>query len=259
MSALAETLELLYTARHRFRTIAAGLRYRYRPALVQEGWNRWVARQAPGSVADLRSGEGGPGSAAEQKHLPDSTEALQLWRVWWDKPARWRHEVDLPDAGKVHIWVIDGGRWWFYDSGEGTIHSHDMNERRAGRKRAPPSAPAVTDAKQAATQMAFVDPSVLLSSHDLEVVGRTVHAGREAIAVRARPRAEREPAVDPAFWAGADTYQLLVDSERGVLLHYAASFRDTEYAAVSVERVIFDQAIDETLFAQPTGPAALAF
>lgn len=258
MSALAETLELLYTARHRFRTIAAGLRYRYEPALLQEGWNRWLGRQAPGSVSALRPAEAGASLPAELERLPESAEALQLWRVWWDRPARWREEIHLPDAGKVHIHVINGETWWFYDSHAGIIQSNAMDERQAGRKRSKPSAPAVTDANQAAAHMAFLDPSVLLASHDLEVLGRAVHAGREAIAVCARPRREREPAVDPGFWTGADSYQLLVDIERGILLRYAASFRDTEYADVSVESVTFDQPIQESLFAPPTGPAGSA-
>jgi len=255
MSALSETLELLYSARQRFQTIAADLRYRYRPALLQEGWNRWQRRQAPGSVSVLRPAEVETDLPVELERLPESAEALQLWRVWWDRPARWRQEIHLP-PGEVNIQVIDGERWWFYNSREGIVQSNAMIERKAGRKASKSGAPAVTNANHAAAQMTFLDPSALLASHDLEVVGRAVHAGREAIAVRARPREDRDPAVDPGFWASADAYQLLVDAERGVLLRYAASFRDTEYAIVSIESVIFDQSIDESLFAPPTGPAA---
>jgi outer membrane lipoprotein-sorting protein len=150
------------------------------------------------------------------------------------QPSRWRAEVDLPSEGVTRLQVTDGPRWWLYDPRRGV-------ETNAAAAR-PESSPRPIEA---ATADAF-DPAPVIPTLWLEPRGPTRQAGRSTIRVRGVPR---EGAGDPVRWPGADEYELLVDADRGVLLRFAASLEGEEFAAIELERVVFDEELPDTLFA----------
>jgi hypothetical protein len=94
----------------------------------------------------------------------------------------------------------------------------------------------------------LLDPSFLLTSHDLQPIANVSHAEREAVQVRAIYQKGKNRLHEAFFWATADTLDLLVDREYGILLRYAALFNGREYAVSSVEQVTFDEPIPESVF-----------
>ncbi|MFN2543624.1 MAG: hypothetical protein ABR600_03495 [Actinomycetota bacterium] len=86
-------------------------------------------------------------------------------------------------------------------------------------------------------QCAF-DPNVVIPELWLEPVGRTRVAGREAIAVRATPRATTHDYF--VLPMRADRYELAVDGERGVLLRLKCLVNGNEALVYEVERIAFD-------------------
>jgi outer membrane lipoprotein-sorting protein len=93
----------------------------------------------------------------------------------------------------------------------------------------------VTEANKAAMEMAFLDPSFLLGSHELLQVEEATYDGHRVHIFRAHPRADREAAIDALFWSSADMYDLLVDAELGILLTYTAHLHNHPFAKVVVE------------------------
>jgi hypothetical protein len=81
------------------------------------------------------------------------------------------------------------------------------------------------------------------------VGGTTVWAGREAVRLVGVPR-ERwdwEWEADPLSW-GADEYEVLVDTERGVLLRCASRLGGEDFDALEVEEIYFDERFGEDVF-----------
>jgi hypothetical protein len=78
------------------------------------------------------------------------------------------------------------------------------------------------------------------------ILGRTMHAGRHAIRVEARPspRAEVFPESGPGAWP----QELLVDAERGVLLRSAGLLDGEPFAVSEVLSVAFDETLPDELF-----------
>jgi outer membrane lipoprotein-sorting protein len=242
---LSELLELLYTARNRFSTIQVSWRYWYRPDLMSAAQDKWMAEQPPVSVAVLSSI-----SAKETgSETQDEMGRVIRRRVWWQKPSFWRREEH---AKATIITIIHEDDFWSFSSARNRLYTNVMpdegpshpNIRRVSRRKGEH----FPDLEQEIKDVPIVDPSFLLATHELQRMESTVFAGREAVRVRGVFRKGRDLGWEPRFWGFADEHEFLVDEERGILLRYAARFKQQDFAVASVEQVIFDEPIPESVF-----------
>jgi hypothetical protein len=234
---LRDLVELLYTAQRRFSSIQIAWTYSYDVNMMNAVQERWAAMNPPGSVATLTS-----------TATPESQQLDIHRRLWWQKPGCWREESRMGER-QGSITILCNDRWWSYSPGESVLFTNvlpldqwtklDIRNVREGH------APAVDDLLDGAQ---LLDPAFLLSSHDLQPVGETTHAGREAVQVRATYQKGKSRLHEAFFWAAADALDLLVDREYGILLRYAALYDWHEYAVSSVEHVTYDEPIPETMF-----------
>ena len=103
------------------------------------------------------------------------------------------------------------------------------------------------DAEYAIIAQTRLDPSWLISALWMEPAGRTIHAGRDTIRVRAEPVDDDD--IRWYAWKGADEFELLVDAERGTLLRIGARERGAEFAGIDVTSIEFDSPIPDSVFA----------
>jgi hypothetical protein len=102
MDELGELLELLYTARRRFRTARGVLLHRRSHRLTMEAMKREQARQprpgGGGSFQIMLATAGG-----DEPEPPDVHE--ERTRFWWDPPDRLREEVasETPPAPRCSV------------------------------------------------------------------------------------------------------------------------------------------------------------
>lgn len=167
------------------------------------------------------------------------------WRLWLVPPGRGRAEFAL--GTEMLTVVVDGDRWWSW--------SPLLGPRAGGTSMKVAMGPGLT----------LVEPRRLLPwLEGLTTVGRRNVAGREGIAVQARP-------VDPEvrgrlqdeeietmrgvsadlplceLGEGADDYELVVDSEIGVLLRSEARLDRQAFRIIEVDELAFDESIDAGL------------
>ena len=109
------------------------------------------------------------------------------------------------------------------------------------------------DAEYAIIAQTPLDPSWLISALWMEPAGRTIHAGREAIRVRAEPVDDDD--IRWYAWSSADEFELLVDAERGTLLRIGARERGAEFAGIEVTSIEFDSPIPDAVFAFSPPPS----
>jgi len=84
---------------------------------------------------------------------------------------------------------------------------------------------------------------------DLTVESPVKWAGREAVRLVGVPgeRCDWERDPDPLHW-GADEYEVVVDTERGVLLRCASRLGGEDFDALEVEEIYFDERFGEDVF-----------
>jgi hypothetical protein len=82
---------------------------------------------------------------------------------------------------------------------------------------------------------------------ELSVEGETRKAGREAIRLVGVPVEEWDRFPEPLWW-GADEYEFLVDSERGVLLRCSSRLNGEDFDAPEVEEIRFDERFGQEVF-----------
>jgi hypothetical protein len=87
-----------------------------------------------------------------------------------------------------------------------------------------------------------------LCALDLRVEGNTRQTGREAIRMVGVPVEEWDHFPEPLWW-GADEYEVLVDSERGVLLRCASRLNGEDFDALEAEEIHFDERFSRDVFA----------
>lgn len=237
MQTISTLLDLLYSARDRIESIQATYRYTYRPGVMDA------------SVTNRRQDEPTRITPAPTDAKPSQRTAEVLWRVWWEKPSRWRYE-QRHDGFPPMVSIINGKQWWYLSS-TGDVASHRSAVDAPSFSMHAPLSPNLTDIDYAVNEVMFLDPSPLLGSHVFEIVGQTHHLGRDAIRVRAVRRRGRAVIVDPLFWEHADGHELLVDRERGILLRYDSWIGDMVYATASATEVVFDMPLSHELFAVP--------
>jgi outer membrane lipoprotein-sorting protein len=213
---LGEVLELMTRAGSSFRTVRATVRRWQHRERFERAYGRYL-EAARGSVAVVSF------SDEDDQVPPEEWEVVE--RLWWERPNRMRRESEST------VTVTDGASGTHYVPGFGSV----VHELEHGQAAEPPDP--------------LFDPVALLASADLELLGRTVAAGREAIRVRALPRSGDEDWAD--FWGmtgGADEYELLVDAERGVLLRTEARLEGEPVGVTELLEVAFDEQFPEGTF-----------
>ncbi len=207
--------ELMRTSRERWGTVRATLRYWEDTVMAREAM-RVLIPQAP---------------PAGQEGEPRSEVAVR--RVWTRKPYRWRLEFEGSEGANVFV----GDLAWSDPT------SSPPNASR--RPRAEPSPDALALEAMDATVARTFDPRILLEDLFItRVLGRTEHAGREAMRILALD----ECGPNSLLGYGADDYELLVDAERGVLLRSAARTGGEEFQVTEILDIAFDEDLPEEIF-----------
>lgn len=225
MSELRDLLEMLYNAHRRFQTIHVVWHYRYDVAVMQAIQERYVAQESGFSPLVSRSG------------LVESPDIMQIQHeLWWRKPDAWR----LADTmqGRTRIYSRTHDDFWTMSSADGRVVHHNTSDVRHG----------FSELEDLLQHAQLLSPAFLLASHELQLQGETIFAGRPALEVRARYEQNKTSLHEDFFWATADEYRLLVDAKAGILLRYAAVVDGQEYAVSTVETVIFDHPIPDAIF-----------
>lgn len=164
----------------------------------------------------------------------DQMEFEQTWRVWHERPNRWRQEIEPSDGSGTEYEVVDGNAFWSYSPRDGARHAI-VQGGQFGPK----------------FEIAHVfDPGVShleLDALELRSAGRTQVAGREAIRVQAVKPGGWDYPPEPLWW-GADDYELLVDAERGVILSLASRIDGRAFDVTEVLTAAFDEAFPKDTF-----------
>ena len=240
---LGDLLELLYTAHNRFFSIQVTWQYGYRVDIMNEALEKWAAQYPPGSVSALKS--------KSAQGTQNENEMKIRWRVWWQKPSCWRDEDQIEGQGTTTR-IFCEGRWWSFNSASRKLYTNVVPQEKSPHLRIhdskSPTGARFTHLEDVINEVPLLDPSFLLASHDLQPMESTVYAEQDAVRVRAVFRKGKDVARDPFFWGAADEYELLVAKEQGILLRYAAKLRGQEFAIASVDHVVFDEPIPESVF-----------
>lgn len=232
---LSKTLELLYSAHHSFSSVKLEWIYQHHVKTLRE-----MLSGANGNTSARRIEDGASPAADEQ-------EWGKTWsRVWWQKPDRFREESGKSEQLKS-VLVLNQGRSL-------------MTYPQVGRffKKAVPTGSSSffvpeRDSsvlpEEYAYRYAMLYPAFLLASHDFQFVELTEHLGREALRVYAAYRTGADVCTQESFfWESPYRYELLVDSERGILLEYALRKDEQIVAVASVKDIVIDEPFDDALF-----------
>ena len=229
MDTVGDVLELLHGARDRFTTLRAAVRVWHHVGRLNEAMSRWARTQTPGSVSVLTGKDTGSGH-------PEATSYQGTSHLWLQKPSRSRYEVDREQSEGASIKIVDGPLWWYYDPRRGAQTNEGAGEEHQG-----------SSGTGEHPYSELFDPSAVIPSISIEVTGRSMHAGREVIMVRALPR-ESTHYGPWELWPGADGYELRVDAQRGALLRAAARIDGEEFTFKEITSVVFDEALPDELF-----------
>lgn len=251
-----QVLDLISSAAERYDTVRAAIRYRG-DGLV----HREIRESIPRTQAGRRAFGISPREAAEAmrrpaRHPEPGGPFGCRTRAWHADEFHWRLEADLP-GGRVDISGSSGrtrsgvplpgpqytGRFWSHRAGPGA------------REDDPPWYTLATDHYW--TFYALRTDEICGISGELSPLGLTVEgpvtwAGREAWRLTGVPGAGWDWGwdPDPLHW-GADEYEVLVDTERGVILRCASRLRGEDLDALEIEEIHFDEPLPEGVSTAP--------
>lgn len=236
MSELGELLELLYSARHSFRTARGAIRQRYSWRLTQEVAKRENARR--------RGGAAGGGSLQVMLFSSRRTEGEepppdlheQQTRFWFEPPDRLREESESQHSS--HTTVIDGDLWWTYTPEWGSTSNVGLSEEEAAEA-------GTRGGGESFRQL--LDPSALLAVLEID----EIEIEGDRLLVRARPRDDLDDFhrhTQLHVSAGADRIDLVVDRERGAVLRIAAYLEGAELSVTELEELAFDETFPDGTF-----------
>lgn len=221
----------MYGAPGRFTTARATIREWRDEATADE-----VRERSSGTGAHSRS-LGSPG----EPRMPAASrreDFERTWRVWHERPYRWRQEIEPSDGTGTEYRVVDGDAFWYYNPQHEARHAIATRSEFGG-------------GFGPEFEIAHVfDPGVPhleLEELELRSAGRVRQAGREAIRVEATKPGEWDYPPEP-LWLGADDYELVVDAERGVILRLASRLGGQAFDVTEVLDIHFDETFPEGTF-----------
>jgi hypothetical protein len=233
---LNDLVLLLYKAHDSFTTLDIEWSYQYDVKMMGVALQRYEAMESPGSVAMLTVTDSSAATVAQ----PQTHHSHQ--HLWWQQPDSVRLE-----QGVSTIINYKGNVWGYYPRGS-LLQTSLLPLEQWSR---PGLTVRYIDPDQTADPLqgySLLDPSFLLATHLLEIIGETTYLDRMAVQVRATYRKNRESIVEEFFWCTADHYNLIVDKERGILLRYAGVIDGVEYAVSEVQQIAFDEPIPPETF-----------
>jgi hypothetical protein len=220
---LGELLLLMTRAHRSFATLRGEVRTWRHNERSRQAWTREQEGRSNGSSQVSFSFV----AEADAPSIPAESE--EHTRLWLARPDRLREE--WTDGADVSTLVKVGATWWSLGP-HGAMTNDGSPEMGHGSRIDRP----------------LLDPAELLSWRDLELAGRTEHAGREAIRVvsQASPRAAflDEAGGHYGHWP----QELLVDAERGVLLRIVSLLGEQPFAISEFTSIAFDEDIPEDVF-----------
>jgi len=228
---LGEFLKLLYSARNRFDTVQMEWVYAYDVTMLQEIFDNQndesrTLLKAVDSKRVILPGDHANFSFVHQKLLLHKQHFL-----------RYERRVD---EGEPTIRIIADKRDW-------NITSSNRNKRYVQYfERDHPIN--VMDEIIELQISELLDPSFLLSGHDISVIGEKRFLNREVVWAHVSPRKGKDYGRESYFWHSTNEIEMLVDKRRGTLLHYVLKLNASEFAYSAVSKIIFDASISESAF-----------
>jgi outer membrane lipoprotein-sorting protein len=218
VSELGNLLELIYGAGDRWRTVRLTIREWQHPGRVRAAIERLNTQQASGGRSQMMSF--GPA------HGPEPEEFEHIVRIWLDGD-RAREEREGPHA-YPSLGVRDGTRWWQYSNEYGASSNESEPEVGTGI------------GEQA---LGLLEPAHVLGALRLHPPGETEAAGRPALVAAAEPRGRDRNGTFSLhrLGLGADAYELVFDSERGVLLRTTSLLDGLPLTVTEVTEIAFDE------------------
>ncbi|MDP9458164.1 MAG: hypothetical protein CYG60_02405 [Actinobacteria bacterium] len=242
--ALPNLRHLLFGAPDRYRTVRATVRVATNGTLASQTAKRFHDHASErGMIYHLYSRERVSSKEDEPVGIPpdhfswiwDIGDSENTVRIWYEKPDRWREEVERQGDPQTFYSVADGGLRWVYDPPERVFHTSD---NYAVNRNWPPI-------------FGLLNPSLLgerLNPVLMRIVDQGAHAGRETLEVEARTISLDYPPCGLSGLEGADDYVLSVDAEIGVILRYAERLRGEEFYVAQVTELALDEQFPEGTF-----------
>ncbi len=169
----------------------------------------------------------------EQPKPPD--RFTSPWRAWLKSPTHYRTEITPPLIPKI-TQVVRDKTWWTWQ-GQGPVTSNLDDEKHGSGS--PIQA------------LHLLRPAALLAHAEFEYVRKATAVGRKGLLLEVRP--VPTPGIGSMMLVGliGDRSQIVVDSERGVVLRLQSWHDGAPLQRVTFKRILFDGAIDEDLFRTP--------
>lgn len=203
----------------------------YAPALSSD--RRGLLRRAPWAAIRGWLGRDGPTTVNSPLATMPGTLVSVVFRAL---PDRWRVETRADGDPETSVLVIDGRRWWSAireRSSVGIDRAHPMRGTVLGLHAAIGAMLDPDDLLRRQLRGVSVDDAVYADRQCLRLVGATRELG------------------DWAIWP-ADTYDLLLDRQFGILLRFAAVVDGAVVASADLSDLRFNGAIpDEVFLAEP--------
>ncbi len=172
--------------------------------------------------------------AGEPTPPPESNESVL--RVWLEPPDRVRCETtrDVEGRSLTDLLIVDGPTWWSDSLEFGAMTNNGNPRHQHGLPLAPE----------------MLEPLCAVTGRNVDVGPAIRVAGREGIRVATTARLPSRAIFHDVHMFGfrADTQQLVIDAERGIVLR-TTSFLDGEpYNVTEFTEIEFDEPIDAGLF-----------
>lgn len=219
-------LRLMCSVCGRFTTARATVREWHDPEMVGKVLKRFRA-------SDLYRETFGQQEPQDFK-VPSPGSFERIRKVWYERPNRWRQELERPDGTGTEYKVVDGRAFWFY-SPLGGARRATTTEGEFGPD---------------FEVMHIFEPTSIkpqLEELEIQTVERAWQAGRSAFRVEATGPGEWKCLPEPLWW-GADDYELMVDTEYGAILRLSSRLNRMDFDVTEVLEVGFDEALDKDIF-----------
>lgn len=158
----------------------------------------------------------------------------RIRKVWYERPNRWRQEIERADGKGTEYKVVDSKAFWFYSP---------LDEARRATLTEGEFGPDFEVAH--IFEPCSIKP--LLEELDIQTVEQVRQAGRPAFRVEATVRGEWTCIPEPLWW-GADDYELVVDAEHGAILSLSSRFDGLNFDVTEVLEIGFNEAFDKNVF-----------
>jgi outer membrane lipoprotein-sorting protein len=224
---LGELLVLMTGAHRSFRTLRGEVRAWHHEERSREVFERLQARSG-GSSSQISI------SAFGTTPAPLPPEREDRLRIWLAQPDRIREEWQRMQLGeRVDSTLVQvGTTWWAFHPGMGAQTNGGAPDFQHGSQ----------------LQRSVLDPAGLVASHELEITGRTEHAGRPAIRAVATPAPRAAFLSEQRGFDGEWPMELLVDAERGILLRTVGLLDGEPFTITEFTSLAFDEEIPDEVF-----------